>query len=343
MGIYLDNGYLDIERIRNTKCPFVFVVGGRATGKTYGMLENVVEHGEKFLFLRRTQTQLEQIIKPEYSPFKSLNNDHEWDIVPASISKHTAGFYIAENVDNELKPSGVPIGYAAALSTISNLRGFDASDVSVIIYDEFIAEAHERPLKNESAALFNAYETVNRNRELQGKPPVQMVCLANANDLGNPIFLELGLVKIAQKMRDKGTELWTDPKRGICLCILQDSPISQRKSDTALYRLTAGSEFQSMSLDNAFADEHIGKIKPMPLKEYRPVVNVGEITVYRHKANREYYISEHCTGSPPRFGSGDVDLSRFCKLYYWIWGEYVRGNIVFESKVCEILLTRYFN
>ena len=45
-----------------------------------------------------------------------------------------------------------------ALSTVSNLRGFDMSDCTLLIYDEFIPEPHERPLKNEAAALFNAYE-----------------------------------------------------------------------------------------------------------------------------------------------------------------------------------------
>ena len=39
---------------------------------------------------------------------------------------------------------------------------------SDIIFAEFIPEAHERLIKNEAAALFNFYETINRNRELDG-------------------------------------------------------------------------------------------------------------------------------------------------------------------------------
>jgi hypothetical protein len=41
-----------------------------------------------------------------------------------------------------------PIGYTCALSTLSNMRGFDASDIQLLICDEFIPEKHERLLKN---------------------------------------------------------------------------------------------------------------------------------------------------------------------------------------------------
>lgn len=40
-------------------------------------------------------------------------------------------------------PSGLPIGYTAALSTFSHIRGIDASDVSLFFLDEFIKEPHE--------------------------------------------------------------------------------------------------------------------------------------------------------------------------------------------------------
>ena len=40
MSIYLDNGYLDIEKILNYKVPFNLITGGRGTGKTYGSLRS---------------------------------------------------------------------------------------------------------------------------------------------------------------------------------------------------------------------------------------------------------------------------------------------------------------
>lgn len=344
MNIYQNSGYIDIRAILAQGLPFNFIVGGRATGKTYTSLETVKADGIKFIYMRRTQSQADMINKPEFSPFKSLNNDHGWTIGSATLSKYNAGFYeTQETEDGGRQCVGAPIGYTCALSTISNMRGFDASDVRLLIYDEFIPEKHERPIKNEGAAFLNAYETINRNRELQGRPPLQVLCLANANDLANPIFMELGMVRKAEQMRRKGQEVSIDKQRGVGLFILDKSPISAQKQNTALYRLAQNSEFSRMSLENDFANEEIGRIKPQPLREYTPIVTVGEITIYRHKSRREYYVSTHKSGSCPEFGIGDTDKNRFRRAYYWVWQEYMNNNIVFEEYLCEILLNKTFS
>lgn len=343
MNIYQKSGYIDIRAIMALGMPFNFIVGGRATGKTYTSLETVKEDGIKFIYMRRTQSQADMINKPEFSPFKSLNEDHGWAVGSATLSKYNAGFYETEETeDGGRKCVGSPIGYTCALSTISNMRGFDASDVRLLIYDEFIPEKHERPIKNEGAAFLNAYETINRNRELKGQKPLQVLCLANANDLANPIFLELGLVRKAEQMRRKGQEISIDKDRGVGLFILDKSPISAQKRDTALYKLSKYSEFSRMALENDFSNEDIGRIKTQPIGEYRPIVTVGEITVYKHKSRGEYYVSTHKAGSCIEFGSGDTDKNRFRRAFGWLWQEYMKNNIVFEEYLCEVLLNRYF-
>ena len=157
MGLYLPNGYVDIRWILAQCLPFNFLVGGRGTGKTYGALKVVVEDNIKFMLPRRTQAQIDFVTKSEFSPIKPINRDLGVDITAAKKTKYNTGFYADD--------SGDPIGYASALSTMSNLRGFDASDVQLWIFDEFIPERHERPIKNEGAAFLNAYETMNRNLE----------------------------------------------------------------------------------------------------------------------------------------------------------------------------------
>lgn len=343
MKIYQDSGYIDIRKILAVGLPFTFIVGGRATGKTYTSLKTVVEDATKFIYMRRTQSQTDLINKPEFSPFKSINRDTGWTIGTESISKYNAGFYRQEKQDEQLISSGAPIGFTCALSTVSNIRGFDASDVDVLIYDEFIPEKHERPIKNEGNAFLNAYETINRNRELTGHKPLQAICLANANDLANPLFMELRLVRKAEQMRRKKQEIYIDKERGVGMFILDKSPISQQKKTTALYRLTDGSNFERMSIGNDFSGEEIGRISSRPISEYKPIVSVGEITAYEHKSNRTYYISTHRTGSPPSFGTGDAERARFRRLYQWLWSEYMENNIEFEEYLCEILLTKVFS
>lgn len=343
MNIYLENGYLDIRKILGLGLPFVFIVGGRGTGKTFGALEVVIEDNITFMFMRRTQSQADIINKPQFSPFKSLNSEFGWNIGTQSISKYNSGFYEQEEIEGKMKCVGEPKGYTCALSTVSNVRGFDGSDIDLLIYDEFIPEKHERPIKNEGSALLNAYETINRNRELKGRKPLQMLCMANSNDLANPIFMELQLVRKAEHMKKKGHEVLIDREKGIVIVMMYKSAISIEKDRTVLYKLTSGSDFADMAIKNVFSGEEVGFIKSQPLKEYRPVVAIGEICIYKHKSKRVYYVSTHTTGTPPEFGIGEIEKSRFRRVYSWLWQEYMKNNIIFEEYLCEILLTKYFN
>lgn len=342
MKIYQDSGYLDVRKILQLGLPFNFVVGGRGTGKTYTGLKTMIDDNMKFMYMRRTQSQADLINKPEFSPFKSICNDTGWKIGTESISKYNAGFYAQEEKDGAYICSGPAIGYTCALSTVSNMRGFDASDVEILIYDEFIPEKHERPIKNEGSAFLNAYETINRNRELIGRKPLQILCLANANDLANPLFMELRMVRKAEQMRRKKQEVYINRESGVGLFILDKSPISQLKKNTALYRLTSGSNFERMSLDNDFSGEEIGRINSRPLAEYKPIVAIGEICIYEHKSKRSYYVSTHRSGSATYFSTGDTEKLRFRRIYSWIWEEYMSNNIEFEEYLCEILLTKVF-
>ena len=335
MGIYLDNGYLDIEKILEYKQPFNFVVGGRGTGKTYGALKSAYESNTRLMLMRRTQAQCDLINKPEFNPYKAINADIQSNVSVKSISKYNSKL-IEEYEDSEKL-----VGYTCALSTISNMRGFDASDVKLLIYDEFIPEKHERALKNEGSAFLNAYETINRNRELKGEDPLQVLCLANAFNVANPIFLELGLVGRCEKMRNAGQELYIDKSRGIVLVLLQRSSISNAKADTALYRISSGS-YSKFALSNDFVYNNTDNIKSKSLKEYKLICTVGEISIYKHKSKREYYVSEHRTGTAPEYKSDEVGLNRFRKNHgLMLYGAYMRNRVTFESMLTKSLFELY--
>ena len=335
MSLFLDNGFVNMPRLFASRLPFIFVVGGRGTGKTYGALEYVRKQaldGKKFIYMRRTQDQVDKISQDDFSPFKSVDELTGTITTVQKMAGKTFSFIDA--------PSDKTLGYCFALSTFAKMRGFDASDVSTLVFDEFIPEKHERQIKNEAEAFFNAVETINRNRELTGGEPLQCVLLSNANNMGNPLFLELGLVSRATKMLSKGVDTYRDEKRGLMLVIIQNSPISEAKKQTALYKLTAGSSFQKMAIDNDF-DEQCSNLRHAPLKELRPLVGVGEITIYTHKSENWLYVSTHRTGSPPTFSSSAADLNRFRLQYMWVWEAYMMRRVYFEEYLCELLLSKY--
>ena len=342
MQFYNEEGYFEVENVLRTKLPFIFVVGGRGVGKTFSALKYVIEHNIKFVFLRRTQSQVDLISKQEFSPFTPVANYLGINIVSVPLSKYNTGFYKAETDDEgRLSPVGPCLGYSMALSTISNLRGFSAEDVTLMIFDEFIPERHERPIKAEASALFNAYETLNRNREIQGRDPIQLLCLSNSNEAGNPIFTELKLISKVETMKKRGQIYSLDYKRGIGIFMLDDSQISKKKKETVLYKATSGSEFEQMALFNEFSELKTDCIKPMPIKEYNPICCVGEITFYKHKSNGTYYCTTMKVGSPDEYGADETDRKRWFRKYSYLWTAYMKNKIWFEDAASEIIFNKY--
>ena len=330
-NIYLESGYLDIAAILKFNKPFTFIVGGRGIGKTYGVLKYALEHDIKIMLMRRTQAQIDLINKPDYSPYKSIALDEDLDIYVRSVSKYSSAIYMDDKI----------IGYTCALSTIANIRGFDASDIKWLVFDEFIHEPHEKAIKGEGAAFLNAYETINRNRELKGQAPLQSFCLANAFDIGNPIFMEMGLVNTAARMQRDNKEIYTNNK-GICLIMPDNSPISEAKANTALYRATQNTTFGQMALANEFAYNPDDGIRQRPLKEHRPIVTVGGITIYKHRSDNTYYITEQDAGSVNKYNTDTVDLKRFLKKYgIQLYNAYMANRVFFENMLTKQLFELY--
>lgn len=340
-NIYLENGYLDMKKLIFLPVPYIFIVGARGTGKTYGALKTIVENDMKFMYLRRTQTQLDIVTDPEYSVFRPLNKDLGWSIMPRRILKGCGFYHTTEAEDGSIIFEGAPIGYAQALSTMHNLRSFDGSDIDILCYDEFIPEHHAKKIADEGAAFFNIYETLNRNRELEGRPPIKCVCMANSDTLANPLFMYLGVVQKVESMKQKGQVISLNKDKGLALVLVEHSPISKKKSETALYKLTAGTEFDKIALENEFAELNYDSVRPQSLKEYRPVAALGELCIYKHKSNPIYYVSTHISGAPKRFTTSDADIARFKKRYYYLWTVYLKNKILFEDSSSEVLFNSY--
>lgn len=343
INLYNQEGYCDVPSWIESIYNFIFSTGGRGTGKTYGSLEYVIENNIKFIYLRRTQTEIDEIFTPMLSPFKSLNEDKGWAINPFKLTKSVSYFSKSHTDDkNNIKPTGKPLGYLMALSVIANIRGFDASDVELIIYDEFIPETHKKRMRGEAEALLNAYETINRNRELKGKKAVKLLCLSNANELANPIYIYLNIVNKVWKMRETGQEIYADNSRGMCVITLDKSEISVKKAETALYKLAKGTPFFTMAIDNKFNQISSSTIKSMPLKEYIPFLVIGEICLYEHKSRAEIYVSEHISGKVKKFGTTKSDRLMIKRAYNWVWIAYLNQYFIFENLMLEVLFLDYF-
>lgn len=331
--IYDNNGWVNWDYIFNQGAIFNPVVGARGTGKTYGLFKKMIKEGKKFIYLRRLKSQLEQCAKPEGNPFKKLNEDLGTNILPFS----SGGLLTFRHEEK----TGVIQAIGVALSVVANVRGTDYSDFDYIIFDEFIADIGERPIKNEFKAFENFYETVNRNRELFGKPPVRCFMLGNANTLVNPYFASWHFMKTALKMIAGKQMVWRSKDNTRLVIMLLDSPISEQKKDTALYK-NADSDFIQMALDNSFRTDATN-IRSEPLKEYIHLVSIGEIGIYKHKSERKYFVSS-TTQPKPYYESFGIGLKMFQLDFYLLRVHYmIHKSVYFESYELEIIFRELFD
>ena len=330
--IYTDAGWVNWDYIMSQEESIISVVGARGTGKTYGLFKWLIEHKQKFIYLRRLKSQLEECRKDAGNPFKKLNTDLVMNIRPFPLAGSVAFNYDERN--------GETAAVGVALSVVANIRGVDYSDFDYIVFDEFISSEGERPIKNEFQAFLNFYETVNRNRELEGKPAVKAILLGNANKISNPYFTGWHCMKRVLKMIIGGQMVWRSDDKTRMIILLLDSPISAQKQDTVLYR-NANQDFIKMALDNAFrTDETV--IKSEPLKEFIHIVSVGEIGIYKHKADRRYYVSA-TTYKTPYYDAFGIGLKMFQQDYYMFRVYYmVNKTVTFESFEVELIFRELF-
>lgn len=324
LDIYEPSGYLDMGRIISAPYPYIVAVGCRGCGKTYGSLKYALEAGVRFMYLRRTAKQLQIVCNPIFNPFKPLNRDLHVEVVPALSD----GYGVFQKIGDDGK--GTVIGYAAALSTFANLRGFDGSDVELLIWDEFIPEPSESVKFDEFSAFCNAVETLNRNRELTGGPPVKVVMLSNSNLIYGGIVAGFHLGDELMRMQEEDLEL-LEHSEDMLLVRPTSQAFREKKKDTALYRLTAGTSFSSMALDNRFTVEDRERIRLRPLREYIPLADIKGVVIYKHKSDGTFYASRIRSGTPKVYKDTESDRRRFLREQVAVWKAFNRRKLYFES------------
>lgn len=345
-SLYLPSGFVDHSLWVSDPAPFILALGGRGTGKTYGALLDVAagRYG-KIVYVRRNDTQLSAAKLPELNPFKRVNADTGSNLIFSSLGKNVSGIYHGEVKDGVLSPSGAPVGIGVPLSVFSNIRGVDGMDYQTIIFDEFIKEAHERPIKNEGDAFLNMVETLNRNRELPplNQAPMKCLLLANSNDLRSPILDALGVVDVIDSMIRRGQEHKTVRDGVLSIYLYQNSPVSAAKAKSALYRVANSRDFSEMALENKFSEANYERVQSRPLREYQPLVSIGDVTVYVSNAdNDRYYVVDGIKASE-QYSTYPLSLRAFRADYFYLWEALLDKRLYYSSASVKIRFERVWN
>jgi len=324
--------FYDIRKCKSDM-PIKIIIGPRGCGKTYSVLDFFQEQSSdtsKMLYMRRDGTEIDSCSSEYGNPFKKLNEDKHYDIHPFQISKFN-GFGIARDDDQNV------IGYGVALSTFASMRSQDFSDVDRIFFEEFIPEKHKRKIKGEGAALLNLYETVNRNRELFGQKPVEMVMCANGIDLANPILLELGATSIIAKMLANGQRRMTIPEKSLYIEVIPKTQVSMLKKNTVLYRLSS-EDFAEDALDTKFRGADLEFVrKNVNLRSYKTEFSYSDYVFF---SNQEHYYVAN-SRVPCKVEIPEREINRLQALFaprYRILR--AMGNIYFDDYVTLALFDK---
>ena len=313
-GLYLESGYLNQDYIYKTAvgsgCSFIVEIGGRQVGKTYGAIQHTLRRGDPFLYMRRTQAEIDFISAGIGSPF----SEHD-----ESITTKKAGRYTAEIRRGEDR-----IGIMAGLSSMAKIRGFSWHDIKTVIYDEFIPERHVARIRDEGDAFLNAMITVTGNRELQGEPPPMVWLLANPNLHSNPITDALGIATAFDRMETRGKEISILQDKGIVLVRPSSEQIMERRRHTAVFRAAGtDSELARMSLGNEFAYDDSTGVGSANIHEYTAIVSVmGHITIWQHKSRSDLYITD-CMGE---LGSVYYNNAPDLESFGTLWSPVIRAG-----------------
>lgn len=329
---YLESGFLNVPVIANDAdragTPVIIIIGARQVGKTYGTLQYVLDLGEKFILMRRTQAEVDFICQGAINPFAAIDET----ITIKKQTKYTGAIMRGDDI----------IGMVVALTTVSKIRGFYGGEYKTLIYDEFIPESHINKIRHEGEAFLNALVTISGNRELKGEKPLRVFLLANSNDISSPILQSLGVTDKLALMLDRNQELSVLPERGLFLFLPESVKIRQRRKESRLFSVSADERFNSMAYDNKFSYNDAENVKRESLPEYDPVFTIdGRFSVYKHKSAGRFYITPaHNAGV--LFSDTDRSLSFIRMRYRALLAGYLRGVVFFSSLAAKADFLTFF-
>lgn len=278
-----------------------FFIGGRGIGKTFSAFSFIYNTG-CFMYVRNTLTQLEECCCEFGNPFKKWNKVMCHDIHMIKEKNH-ALILEGEKEDEHI------VGYGGALSATKALRGIDLSDVKIGVLDEFIED--RRLSFDQGKAYDDLYETVNRNRELEGEEIFKCLLLSNAQKLNNPILARKNLITPIEDMLRMEQQIWANKSNFVCI---PKSEVSDLKAKTSFYDGYENSKTYQEAIENKFANDSFYGIKKRPLKEYVGLCMIDGIYIYKHKNGGKLYACMTMCNSVPEFTSKD-NFALFYRAY----------------------------
>ena len=338
----IKHGFVDIENSDLKNLNILF--GGRGLGKTYSVLKHRIEDAladnydmSKFIWMRDSQEVIKKIAAGNSLASPICQNEPEIPEIRIEKSEGNYCFIANPKTDNYRV-----IGYLMALSTFHNARGVSYEDVIDITWDEFIPEEGALTKKNQGAIFLNAYETVNRNREFEGMPPVRITFLSNTNDIYSDVLEDLGVSTLIESMMYNNESVYNDDD--IWIEFLSSKAFLDKKKDTFIYRINKNDKFTNMALNNKFNNNLALVKRNVNLKKSEGLFTVaGKYTCLELLSDHSIYFKLGTWSGLPNY---DMDNDQEAKLFRILFYDklrikYISGAMFFDSIYTQRKILEY--
>lgn len=234
-----------------TQGEFCIVAGAKNIGKTFGLrlalVNRFLKTGEQFCEVSRTETENREICEGYLARLQQKGFFKGYSY---KVQKQIGylGELETDEDGNEVVSDMMPFVYFVSLSTFQKAKKRTYQNVTSFIFDEAIIDSkdrYHRYLPNEFSILANIIDTVARE-DYENPRPIRCYLLANSCDLTCPYFRNLGIKTIP-----KFGYSWHNGKHTL-LHYVEPWDVEERKANTLVGRMLAGSEEARMVFDNEF-------------------------------------------------------------------------------------------
>lgn len=327
--------YYSFDKIMSYNATYMFVVGARGLGKTYGAKKFVIRdalrtNGEnQFIYLRRFTKELQgrgtffADILQEFPDYDLRVNGMVAEYAPTS----TRG---------DKKRNWSVMGYFMALSTAQKQKSVAFPKVKTILFDEFIIEKGAlHYLPNESKIFNDLFSTVDR-----WKDKTRVIFMANAVSITNPYFL-------AYKIRpDQEGEIAIRGNGFIAVHFVDSAEFGTAVYKTKFGQFIADTEYAEFAVGNKFADNNDNMIGTKGSKaSYTFTIETpaGIFSVWIDWAGPYFYIQERrpkteslfLTTVPELMTNDKVLAHNGHKLFGYLRAAFRGGRAFFDTPVAR--------
>lgn len=263
-----------------------FVWSKRGPGKTYSALWMCYYNDIKFIYMKRTDKDVNLILKNDNqefdaSPYKDLKRDKNINVVGVKIDDGIGAYYEA---DNEGEPTKL-LCYVLSFNKVQSYKGFGFADCEFIIFDEVIPQKGERVRRSEGENLLDLYMTVSRDRQKRGRAPLKLLMFANAEEISTPVTKELEIVDDIADLNANGqSHLYTDRKMLLHHITNEEVPITESEME-GIYEGMKGTAWFDKAFGGYFSGNDFTNVTKRSIRRSTPLIQL----IYRKHSYYIYY------------------------------------------------------